>query len=141
MIERRNAQRWPRLDWQRGDSTGELREWYDVATIVFIGKSLTAHGGQNPVEAISARKPVIFGPHMENFAILAKHLIAENGAVCVQNPRELIAESRRLLRDTTAREQLVTNSLRVIQPHREAAARTAVLIEKISVGTVRSVPR
>jgi len=114
------------------DTTGELRDWYDIATIVFIGKSLAARGGQNPVEAISARKPVIFGPHMENFASLAKQLIAENGAVCVQNSRELIEESRRLLRDATAREQLVTNALRVIQPHREAAARTAALVEKIS---------
>jgi 3-deoxy-D-manno-octulosonic-acid transferase len=114
------------------DTTGELREWYEIATIVFIGKSLTAHGGQNPAEPISARKPVIFGPHMENFASLAKRLIAENGAVCVQNSQELIEESRCLLRDATAREQLVTNALSVLQPHRETAARTAVLVEKIS---------
>ncbi len=115
------------------DTTGELRDWYEIASIVFIGKSLTAHGGQNPVEAISARKPVIFGPHMENFASLAKQLIAENGAVCVQDLPELIDTSRRLLRDGVAREQLVTNALRALQPHREAAARTAAFIEKISL--------
>ena len=114
------------------DTTGELRDWYEIATIVFIGKSLTAHGGQNPVEAISARKPVIIGPHMENFASLAKQLIAENGAVCVQDLPELIVTSRRLLRDAAAREQLVTNALRVLQPHRETAARTAALIEEVS---------
>ena len=114
------------------DSTGELRDWYEIATIVFIGKSLTAHGGQNPVEAISARKPVIFGPHMENFASLAKQLIAENGAECIQDLPELIDTSRRLLHDAAAREQLVTNALRVLQPHRETTARTAVLIEKIT---------
>jgi len=114
------------------DTTGELRDWYEIATIVFIGKSLTAHGGQNPVEAISARKPVIFGPYMENFTSLAKQLVAENGAVCVRNSQKLIEESRHLLCDATAREQLVTNALRIIQPHREAAARTAALIEKIS---------
>jgi len=114
------------------DTTGELRDWYEIATIVFIGKSLTANGGQNPVEAISARKPVIFGPHMENFASLAKQLIAKNGAVCVQDLPEIIDTSRRLLRDAAAREQLVTNALRVLQPHRETAARTAAFIEKIS---------
>ena len=100
--------------------------------IVFIGKSLTAHGGQNPVEAISARKPVIFGPHMENFAGLANQLIAEGGALCVQNSQELMEQSRRLLRNSAEREELATNALRVIQPHREAAVRTATLIEKIS---------
>jgi 3-deoxy-D-manno-octulosonic-acid transferase len=114
------------------DTTGELRDWYEIATVVFIGKSLTAHGGQNPVEAISARKPVIFGPHMENFASLAEQVVAKNGAVCVQDLAELIDTSRRLLRDAAAREQLVNNALRVLQPHQEATARTAALIEKIS---------
>src|SRR5207244_5235272 len=56
------------------DTTGELQRWYGIATIVFIGKSLTAQGGQNPVEPILAGKPVVFGPHMENFAMLAKLL-------------------------------------------------------------------
>jgi 3-deoxy-D-manno-octulosonic-acid transferase len=112
------------------DTTGELRMWYDAATIVFIGKSLTAHGGQNPVEPISARKPVLFGPNLENFVSLTSQLIAEHGALCVQNFQELTAQSRRLLRDATAREQLVRNALGVIQPHRGAAARTAALIEK-----------
>ncbi len=118
------------LDCLLIDTTGELPTWYNVATIVFIGKSLTAHGGQNPVEAISVRKPVIFGPYMENFASLAGQLIAERGALCVQNPQELIEHSRRLLRDPAEREKLANNALRVIQPHREAAARTAELIEK-----------
>ena len=40
------------------NTTGELRDWYDQATLVFIGKSLTAHGGQNPAEAVAAGKPV-----------------------------------------------------------------------------------
>src|SRR5207253_10917454 len=73
------------LDCLLIDTTGELPGWYNIATIVFIGKSLIARGGQNPVEAISARKPVIFGPHMENFASLARQLIAEGGAFCIQN--------------------------------------------------------
>jgi 3-deoxy-D-manno-octulosonic-acid transferase len=120
------------LDCLLIDTTGELPDWYNIATIVFIGKSLTAHGGQNPVEAISARKPVIFGPHMENFANLAKQLIAEGGALSVQNSQELMEHSRRLLSSPAEREKMANNALRVIQPHREAAIRTAVFIEKIS---------
>ncbi|MFN2541980.1 MAG: 3-deoxy-D-manno-octulosonic acid transferase, partial [Chthoniobacterales bacterium] len=54
------------------DTTGELRNWYAIATVVFVGKSLLAHGGQNPAEVIVAGKPVVFGPHMENFAIFAR---------------------------------------------------------------------
>jgi 3-deoxy-D-manno-octulosonic-acid transferase len=120
------------IDCMLIDTTGELPGWYSIATIVFIGKSLTAHGGQNPVEAINAGKAVIFGPHMENFAGLAKQLIAKGGALCVQNSQELMEQSRHLLRDAADREKLATNALRVIQPHREAAVRTATLIERIS---------
>jgi 3-deoxy-D-manno-octulosonic-acid transferase len=120
------------LDCLLIDTTGELPGWYNIATIVFIGKSLTAHGGQNPVEAIGARKPVIFGPHMENFASLAKQLVAGDGALRVQNSQELMEHTRRLLSSPAEREKLANNALRVIQPHRDAAARTAVFIEKIS---------
>jgi 3-deoxy-D-manno-octulosonic-acid transferase len=120
------------LDCLLIDTTGELPAWYNIATIVFIGKSLTAHGGQNPVEAISARKPVLFGPHMENFASLAKQLVAEGGALRIQNSEELMEHSRRLLNSPAEREKLVNNALRIIQPHQEAAARTAVFIERIS---------
>ena len=49
------------------DATGELEHWYGVGTVVFVGKTLTAHGGQNPVEPIAAGRPVIFGPNMETF--------------------------------------------------------------------------
>ncbi len=54
------------------DTTGQLQHWYSIATVVFVGKSLTAHGGQNPVEPILAGKPVVFGPYMENFAYLLR---------------------------------------------------------------------
>jgi 3-deoxy-D-manno-octulosonic-acid transferase len=84
------------------------------------------------VEAIGPRKPVIFGPHMENFASLAKQLIENDGAVCVDNSQQLIEQVRRLLRDPAEREKLVTNALGVVLPHREAAGRTAALIERTS---------
>ena len=74
------------------NTTGELRDWYDQATVVFIGKSLTAHGGQNPAEAVAAGKPVVFGPNMENFASLAAQLVREGGALQVADAPELEEE-------------------------------------------------
>ena len=47
-----------------------------MRTWSIIGKSFLSTGGQNPCEAIIAGKPVIFGPHMENFQPLARRLIA-----------------------------------------------------------------
>ncbi|HET9419010.1 MAG TPA: glycosyltransferase N-terminal domain-containing protein [Chthoniobacterales bacterium] len=110
------------------DSTGELRNWYAVATIVFIGKSLLAHGGQNPAEAILARKPVVFGPHMENFAAFARALVARGGAIQIRSAEELRGTIVDLLRDTAARERRVTNASQVLAAHTGATARTAKLI-------------
>ena len=63
------------------DSTGELRDWTAHADVVIIGKSFLATGGQNPAEAILAEKPLVFGPHMENFEPLASRLVASKGVL------------------------------------------------------------
>ena len=65
------------------DTTGELRDWYHLGTVIFVGKSLYSHGGQNPVEAAVARKPVILGPHMENFINIVKLLVEHHAAIQV----------------------------------------------------------
>ena len=110
------------------DSTGELRNWYAVATVAFIGKSLIAHGGQNPVEPIMSGVPVIFGPNMENFAGLALSLIAHGGAVQIDSPSDLQRAIVDLLNDSRLRETLVANASAVLRQHAGAAARTAKLI-------------
>jgi 3-deoxy-D-manno-octulosonic-acid transferase len=110
------------------DTTGELRNWYGVADAVFVGKSLTAHGGQNPVEAIAAGKPIVLGPHMENFAMLARSLIARRGAIEVTSAPELQRAVADLLRDSSLRETLVQNARMVLTGHRGATSRTAALI-------------
>jgi 3-deoxy-D-manno-octulosonic-acid transferase len=114
------------------DTTGELRDWYSVATIVFIGKSLAARGGQNPVEAIVAHRPVIFGPHMENFARLAETLVAKGGAL---QPHDEVALTRTvagLLADPAKCERLTRNAHQVLDQHRGATDRTAQLLENLT---------
>ena len=110
------------------DTTGELQRWYGIATVVFIGKSLMAHGGQNPVEPILAGKPVIFGPHMENFATLAQTLVAKKSAIQVLDVDELEGAAEKLLRDDEARRLLVQGAEGALAQHRGATARTAQLI-------------
>lgn len=115
------------------DTTGELRDWYSVATIVFMGKSLTARGGQNPVEAIIANRPVIFGPHMENFRRLAHSLVAAGGAVQPKDEAGLTTTVAGLLRDSETRARLVRNAHGVLEPHRGATQRTAELLKCLRV--------
>lgn len=93
------------------DSTGELRDWTAHADVVVIGKSFLSTGGQNPCEAILAGKPVVFGPHMENFQPLADRLIASGGGISA--------------RDSTELSQAITTALHLVNAHvmtREASA-------------------
>jgi 3-deoxy-D-manno-octulosonic-acid transferase len=110
------------------DRTGDLRSWYQIGSVVFVGKSLTAVGGQNPVEPIIAGKPVVFGPHMENFAALARELVANGGAIQIENETALADAIANLLREPGLRSQLVENARRVIDSHRGATSRTAELV-------------
>lgn len=113
------------------DQTGQLQLWYGIATVAFVGKSLTAHGGQNPVEPIAAGVPVIFGPNMENFARLAQELVARHGAVGVHDAAELQATVTRLLENKEARASLVANAEEVLARHRGATGRTVDLLETL----------
>jgi 3-deoxy-D-manno-octulosonic-acid transferase len=116
------------------DSTGELRNWYALATVVFMGKSLLAHGGQNPAEAIAAGKPIVFGPHMENFAALTRTLVAKGGAIEIDSVAELKQAIVDLLRDSGYRAKLVQNARMVLQTHRDATIRSAKLIINLRPG-------
>jgi 3-deoxy-D-manno-octulosonic-acid transferase len=117
------------------DTTGELRDWYAVAQVVFIGKSLCGVGGQNPVEAILAGRPVLFGPHMENFAELRAALEANGGAIGVTDAESLAAAATTLLQNPADGDDLVARANEALAPHRGATARTAALIEKMVKGS------
>ena len=71
------------------NTTGELRFFYEHATVVFVGKSLAAHGGQNPIEPAAFGKAMVFGPHMENFEAIVKAFLSAEGARQVQDAAEL----------------------------------------------------
>jgi 3-deoxy-D-manno-octulosonic-acid transferase len=118
----------PFLDCLLIDSTGELRHWYGVATVVFVGKSLLAHGGQNPAEAVVAGKPVLFGPHMENFTALANALVAQGAAVRVNSATELRRAISQLLANADRCEKMVQNARNTLDLHRGATVRTAQFI-------------
>jgi 3-deoxy-D-manno-octulosonic-acid transferase len=99
------------------DTTGELRDWYSFATVVFIGKSLTSTGGQNPVEPALQGKPVVFGPHMENFAPIVRQWLACDAAVQVTDESDLRVRLEQLLHDRSLRERLSANALQAISVH------------------------
>ncbi len=112
------------------NTTGELRDWYSLATLAFIGKSLTAHGGQNPAEPALAGKAVVFGPHMENFEWVVRLLLEAGGAVQIQTPEELHTQVALLLGAPERRATLGANAIRALGAHQGATHRTVAAILK-----------
>jgi 3-deoxy-D-manno-octulosonic-acid transferase len=112
------------------NTTGELKYFYEHATIIFVGKSLAAQGGQNPIEPGALGKAMVFGPHMQNFAEVAREFVEQKGAVQVRDAAELERVLGELLADESRREQLGRNALKVVHENLGAIDRTVDMIVK-----------
>jgi 3-deoxy-D-manno-octulosonic-acid transferase len=106
------------------DSTGELRDWQALASVVVMGKSFLSEGGQNPAEAIAAGVPVITGPHMENFQPLMELLRAADGITQVTGVEALLPALRAACADPDMAKSRALHGRAALERHRGAAART-----------------
>jgi len=110
------------------DTTGELMSFYKQATVVFVGKSLTAIGGQNPIEPAALGKPVVFGPNMQNFADVVRIFLERDAAIQVRDEAELESALAALLEDPARRAQLGRNAEDIVRQNQGAVARTVEMI-------------
>lgn len=123
------------------DTTGELRSFYEHATVVFVGKSLTAEGGQNPIEPAASGKPVVFGPHMQNFADIAPEFVEKNGAVQVRDAAMLELVLQELLVSKSQRAELARNAKLVVSENLGATDRTlGMILDKLKSMEVYVLP-
>jgi 3-deoxy-D-manno-octulosonic-acid transferase len=106
------------------DTVGELGTFCRLATVAFMGGSLVAHGGHNPIEPGRARAAVITGPHVGNFSDIYAALFAESGASVVADLAELGGTIEYLIRHAVARERQVEAALAVIARFTGALDRT-----------------
>ncbi len=106
------------------DSTGEMPAFTKEADIAFIGKTLTAHGGQNPCEAIGAGVPTIAGPNLENFEPLATELRNGGGITTTRNEEELKKALLELYHDSSKKDSLSKAALKTLESHRGATERS-----------------
>jgi 3-deoxy-D-manno-octulosonic-acid transferase len=110
------------------NTTGELRFFYEQATLVFVGKSLTAFGGQNPIEPGALGKAMVFGPNMQNFTDVTRSFLVQNAAVQVNDPEALEETIADLLADGNRRAELGRNALKVVAENLGALDRTTDMI-------------
>ena len=106
------------------DTVGELAALFRAATVVFVGGSLVPAGGHNVIEPASWGRPVVFGPHMENFAEIAELFLANRAARQVASAGELAPVLAELLAERRQRAELGIAARSLVEANRGAAARS-----------------
>ena len=114
----------PRADCVILDTIGELAHVFQIATVVFVGGSLVDHGGHNILEPAVHGKPIVFGPHMQNFAEIAEAFLRNHAAVEVRTSAELAAVCVRLVGDPVERASLGAAARALVEANRGAKPRT-----------------
>jgi 3-deoxy-D-manno-octulosonic-acid transferase len=113
------------------DTLGELASVYAEADCAFVGGSLAPWGGHNIIEPASWGKPVLFGPHMQNFADVARIFLDAGAAIQVEDEAQLESGLRELLGSRERREELSRKALAVVAENRGAASRTVAAMKEL----------
>lgn len=121
----------PRADVVVLDSIGELAQLYQLATVVFVGGSLLDHGGHNILEPAVYGKPIVFGPHMQNFREIGDAFLANRAAVCVQSGRELEQALLALVTDPVRRARLGAAARALVEANRGAKQKTLAVLADV----------
>ena len=116
------------------DTTGELSRLYPLASVAFVGKSLTCsvnHGGQNMIEPLQAGTPVLIGPHTGNFEPLATRLCEAGAALRVTDAESIASSLHTLLSDPSRRTASLLSASKVLTHHQGAAERTCIAVTEL----------
>ena len=113
------------------DSIGELAALFRYASVVFMGGSLVKTGGHNILEPARYGKPIVFGPHMENFRDMARLFVDASAAVQIGQASQLAPAVSELLSNPEKSLQLGHNALAVIQQNTGATDRVLQVLEPI----------
>jgi 3-deoxy-D-manno-octulosonic-acid transferase len=112
------------------DTLGELALCYSQADLAFVGGSLVPQGGHNPIEPAIHGVPVLFGPHMEDFAEIARELLDSTGGKTVT--KDSLSETLAfLLADKEARMRMGQAAQGLVKRHRGGVQRHLQAIQDL----------
>jgi 3-deoxy-D-manno-octulosonic-acid transferase len=118
----------PRADIVILDTIGELATLYQLATVAFVGGSLVDTGGHNILEPAVFGKPIVFGPHMSNFAEIAQAFLANAAGVQVGGDRELAEVLVALMTDPVSRARLGAAARALVEANRGAKDKSIAVL-------------
>lgn len=102
------------------DSIGELVATYAISAIAVLGGSFVEKGGQNPLEPLSQRLPVIFGPDMSNFTEISQMIVEQHAGYQAKSVAEVADLITLLLTEPENRNTLVENGQQLLENNRGA---------------------
>lgn len=108
---------------------GDLRKFYSLAAVIFVGRSLIPRGGSDMAEAAALGKCTIFGPHTFNFNQTVDDLLKDNGAIQVKNEQELFEVIQKCLNEPDYALKIARNGQNVIRKNQGATKRTVEQIK------------
>lgn len=113
-----------------GDTIGEAFLYYRMSQIAIIGGSFNDKGGQNLIEPIYLKIPVIFGPSMYNFAKIARDAINMHCAIQVDNIHEALMQAKDLLKNKELYNLMSNNCIHFIKKYQGASQKILNIIKK-----------
>ena len=113
------------------DTIGELSGLFALADVVFMGGTLAARGGHNILEPALFARPVVMGPHMENFRDIARDFLAAGAAVEIGSPAALAPAVAALLADPARARDIGRAALAAAEARRGATARAVAHTGKL----------
>lgn len=117
-----------------GDTMGELRKFYALASCIFVGRSLVPMGGSDMIEAAALAKPTAYGPHTFNFPQAGE--LAAHGCARVADAEQLKQQLDQWLGDRGGAEQAARAAQQYVQSRRGATRRNVEML----CGLVHRVP-
>ena len=113
------------------DTIGELSSLFSLADVVFMGGTLAKRGGHNILEPALFAKPVVIGPHMENFPSVAEEFSAARACVPIANGSELAGALETLLQDPLAARETGRRAQACAEARRGATARAVEEVRRL----------
>jgi 3-deoxy-D-manno-octulosonic-acid transferase len=119
------------------DSMGILSKLYAIADVAFVGGSLAAFGGHNPLEPAAFEKPIMFGPDMSDFPEISQMLLDAGGAIVVEHSEHIYQSVSGLLNDPLKAREIGKKGFNVFQANQGSVEKTIAVIKEIETGWKR----
>jgi len=130
----------PRVDVVVLDTIGELATIYQIATVVFVGGSLVATGGHNVLEPAVFGKPIVFGPHMQNFLEIAEAFVSNGAGVQLAGEEQLEESFLTLMSDPVRRARLGAAARALVEANRGANEKSVRVLAALLPQETRAYP-